>query len=370
MRETEVGAFLSHLAVDRNVSPSTQNQALNALVFLYKHVLERPFGEINGVVRAKNAQRLPVVLTQDEIACSLSHLSGVHWLIACLQYGSGLRLLESVRLRVKDIDFAHRAIFVRDGKGGKDRVVTLPDEVIVPLRRHLENRKTLFERDTQQGFGTVYLPHALARKYPKAPWGWQYLFPATRIGLDPRSGARRRDHLDETAMQKAIRRAIRQAGIVKPASCHRLRHSFATHWLERGADIRTVQEQLGHADVRTTQIYSTYSSGAGARSRAPSATCCEDRIGRAAQGRRPLRALLHSKAERWAVAPPGTGSAGVIGEMAVLGRMVHSFGYLGQAPTVGTMTKRVIGINTCPNALVASVSATRPARIWPTANTR
>lgn len=257
MGETEVGTFLSHLAVNKNVSPSTQNQALNALVFLYKQVLEQPLGEINGVVRAKKRQRLPVVLTQEEIARLLSHLSGVHWLIACLEYGSGLRLLESVRLRVKDIDFAHRAIFVRDGKGGKDRVVTLPDEVIVPLQRHLENRKTLFERDKRQGFGAVYLPHALARKYPNAPteWGWQYVFPATRIGVDPRSGVRRRHHLDETAMQKVVRRAIRQAGIGKPASCHTLRHSFATHLLERGADIRTVQEQLGHADVRTTQIY-------------------------------------------------------------------------------------------------------------------
>jgi integron integrase len=217
MAETEVGAFLSHLAVKQNVSASTQNQALYALVFLYKQVLGRPLGEIRGVVRAKKPQRLPVVLTPVEVARVLSQLSGVHWVVACLQYGSGLRLLESVRLRVKDIDFAHRAIFVRDGKGGKDRVVTLPDELMVPLRRHLENRKTLFENDSREGFGTVYLPLALARKYPNAPseWGWQYVFPASRLSVDPRSGARRRHHLDES----------------------------------------TVQEQLGHVDVRTTQIY-------------------------------------------------------------------------------------------------------------------
>lgn len=183
--------------------------------------------------------------------------AGVNWLVACLQYGSGLRLLESVRLRVKDLDFSHWAIFVRDGKGGKDRIVTLPDDLVVPLQRHLENRRTLFERDTSEGFGTVALPHALARKYPNAPkeWGWQYVFPASRIGQDPRSGARRRHHLDESAVQKAMKRAIRVAGIEKPASCHTLRHSFATHLLERGMDIRTVQEQLGHQDVRTTQIY-------------------------------------------------------------------------------------------------------------------
>jgi integron integrase len=257
MGETEVGAFLSHLAVAENVSPSTQNQALNALVFVYRRVLERPLGEIHGVVRAKKHQRLPVVLTPDEVGRVLSHLGGLHWLIACLQYGSGLRLLESVRVRVKDLDFEHLAIVVRDGKGGKDRVVTLPDELVIALHRHLESRRTLFDRDREQGCASVYLPHALARKYPSAPleWGWQYVFPAERVSVDPRSGARRRHHADESAVQKAVRRAVRQAGIDKPASCHTLRHSFATHLLERGMDIRTVQEQLGHKDVRTTQIY-------------------------------------------------------------------------------------------------------------------
>jgi integron integrase len=253
----EVAAFLTHLAVQLDVAASTQNQALNAIVFLYREVLGRPLGQFNGIVRAKRPQRLPAVLTPDEVGSLLSNLSGVHWLIACLQYGSGLRLLESLRLRVKDLDFGHRAIIVRDGKGGKDRVVTLPDELIVPLKRHLLNRKTLFERDCAAGFGTVYLPHALARKYPNAPsqWGWQYVFVADRISADPRSGGRRRHHVEETGVQRAVRVAARRAGISKPASCHLLRHSFATHLLERGADIRTVQEQLGHSDVRTTQIY-------------------------------------------------------------------------------------------------------------------
>lgn len=257
MGAPEVGAFLTHLAVERNVSAATQNQALNALVFLYDKVLERPIGDITGVVRATAPKKLPVVLTHDEIRRVLSNLSGMHWLIACLQYGSGLRLLESVRLRVKDLDFSHKAIVVRQGKGGKDRVVTMPDDLIAPLKRQLQWRRNIFEQDAGAGFGTVYLPYALARKYPNAPkeWHWQYVFPSSRIGKDPRSGLRRRHHIDESAIQKAVRAAIRAADIHKPASCHSLRHSFATHLLERGADIRTVQEQLGHADVRTTQIY-------------------------------------------------------------------------------------------------------------------
>lgn len=257
MGEREVAAFLSDLAVTRNVAPATQNQALNALVFLYKAVLDRPLGEFHGLVRARRAPRLPVVLTREEVAAVVGRLKGHYWLIACLQYGSGLRLMESVRLRVKDLDFEHRAIYVRNGKGGKDRVVTLPDELLTPLRRHLTGRRTLFERDTAEGFGTVYLPYALARKYPnaEAEWGWQFVFASGRISADPRSGTRRRHHLDESLVQRAVKRAVRDAGIHKPASCHTLRHSFATHLLERGADIRTVQEQLGHADVRTTQIY-------------------------------------------------------------------------------------------------------------------
>jgi integron integrase len=257
MGEAEVCAFLTHLAVEGQVAAATQNQALNALVFLYRNVLDRPLGEFAGIVRAKRPPRVPVVLTLAEVSRILRALKGVYWLIACLQYGSGLRLLESVRLRVKDLDFEHRAIVVRDGKGGKDRVVTLPDELVVPLKRHLANRKTAFERDCAEGVGTVFLPYALARKYPNAEseWAWQYVFAADTPSLDPRSGKRRRHHVDESSVQKAVRGALRRAGIQKPASCHTLRHSFATHLLERGADIRTVQEQLGHSDVRTTQIY-------------------------------------------------------------------------------------------------------------------
>lgn len=253
MGAAEVGAFLTHLAVDGNVAPSTQNQALNALVFLYSKALEQPLGEIEGIVRARKQQRLPVVLTTVEVSRILSGLSGVYWLIGCLQYGSGLRLMEGVRLRVKDLDFAHRAVIVRQGKGGKDRVVTLPDELIEPLQRQLAARRNLFEQDRAAGFGTVYLPHALARKYPNAPseWGWQYVFPSSRIGRVPRSGAMHRHHVDESSVQKALKAAVRAAGIIKPASCHTLRHPFVTHLLECGA----MQEQLGHADVPTTQIH-------------------------------------------------------------------------------------------------------------------
>ncbi|MEW8052473.1 MAG: integron integrase [Candidatus Thiodiazotropha sp.] len=257
MAEREVAAFLTYLAVQKNVAASTQNIALNALVFMYRHVLDHPLKDIHGLVRAKKPQKLPVVLTQIEVAKVLSKLNGVHWLIACLQYGSGLRLIESVRLRVMDIDFDRRAIFVRNGKGGKDRVVTLADEVIKPIQRHLETVITLHERDLQEGFGRVYLPHALARKYPTADreWKWQYIFPSSTRSLDPRSGIERRHHIDESCVRKAVTSAVRQSGINKKASCHTLRHSFATHLLERGMDIRTVQEQLGHTDVRTTQIY-------------------------------------------------------------------------------------------------------------------
>jgi len=252
-----VVAFLTHLAVKRQVSPSTQNQALNALVFLYRHVLDQPLGDILGAVRAKRPERLPVILTRTEVRQLFANLDGPHWLPACLLYGSGLRLMECLRLRVKELDFDHRAITVRCGKGGKDRVVTLPDPCIEPLKQQLALVCRLHSKDLQDGFGAVWLPHALARKYPRAATepGWQYVFPASKRSVDPRSGVTRRHHLDNSCLQRAIKLAVRKAGITKPASCHTLRHCFATHLLERGMDIRTVQEQLGHKDIRTTQIY-------------------------------------------------------------------------------------------------------------------
>lgn len=269
--EREVADFLTDLAVRRRVAPSTQNQALSALVFLYKAVIDRPLGELSGAVRAKAARHVPVVLTVDEVSRVLRGLRGHHWLIGCLLYGSGLRLMEALRLRVKDLDFEHRALVVRDGKGAKDRVVTLPDELVLPLRRHLGGRKTTFECDSSNGHGSVWLPYALARKYPSAPteWGWQYVFPASRVSRDPRSGAMRRHHVDDSTVQRAVKLAVRAAGITKPASCHTLRHSFATHLLERGMDIRTVQEQLGHTDVRTTQIYTHVLKRGGLAVRSP-----------------------------------------------------------------------------------------------------
>ena len=259
MGEQEVAEFLTHLAVNRNVAPATQSQALNALVYLYAKVLSRPMGEITGIVRPKKKQKIPVVLSQVEVRDLLSKLEGLHWLVACLLYGSGLRLMEGIRLRVKDIDFDRLSITVKNGKGGKDRVVTLARELVVPLQRHLESVKTTHERDIATGFGRVYLPYALERKNPNASvsWGWQYVFPATRRSVDPRSGITRRHHMDESTVQKAVKAAVRSAGINRPASCHTLRHSFATHLLERGADIRTVQEQLvtqgTHAFVSTSQ---------------------------------------------------------------------------------------------------------------------
>ena len=257
MAEAEVGEFLTHLARDGKVSPSTQNQALSALLFLYKQVLQQEIGWLEGVERAKKPVRLPVVLTRAEVEKILQHLHGTHRVMAELLYGSGLRLMECVRLRVKDMDFAYAHILVRDGKGGKDRHTMLPVHCAPRLQRHLQKIKAQHEEDLEAGFGSVYLPNALERKYPKAAWEWpwQFVFPSSRLSIDPRSGRRRRHHIEESSLQLAVKRAVRAAGLTKPATCHTLRHSFATHLLENGSDIRTVQELLGHKDVGTTMIY-------------------------------------------------------------------------------------------------------------------
>ncbi len=253
----EISAFLQDLAVRGTVAASTQNQALNGLIFLYGQVLQRPPGDLGDFVRAKRPRRLPVVLGRSEVARLLGQLTGVHHLMTALLYGTGMRLMECVRLRVQDIDFAQGLIVVRDDKGQKDRVVPLPQSLIKPLEQHLDKVRTLHQDDLAKGFGEVFLPDALARKYPNAAreWGWQYVFPSGRLTVDPRSGATRRHHTHENGLQKNIKKAVPAAGIVKRVNCHALRHSFATHLLENGYDIRTIQELLGHADVSTTMIY-------------------------------------------------------------------------------------------------------------------
>jgi integron integrase len=253
----EVLGFLQHLAVERNVAASTQNQALNALVFFFDKVLARPLGDLGAFVRAKRPKRLPVVLSTDEVRRLVTVMDGVQGLIARLLYGTGMRLLECLRLRVQDVELDRRMIVVRRGKGNKDRVVPLPDTLVAPLRDHLEKVRHLHEAELAEGRGEVQLPDALSVKYPNAmrEWAWQFVFPSGRLSVDPRSDATRRHHLHEDSVQKAIRAAVVKAGIARRASCHSLRHSFATHLLERGQDIRTVQELLGHADVSTTMIY-------------------------------------------------------------------------------------------------------------------
>jgi integron integrase len=254
----DIETFLTYLAVKRNVSAATQSQALNALIFMYRNVLNiepAPCGNFN---RARVGKKIPVVLTQVEIKALLSKIKGIYHLLACLMYGSGLRVMEAVRLRYHDFDFNRHCIYVRNGKGRKMRVTTLASELEEPLKAQLHYVDELFRQDLlDPDFAGVWLPFALAKKYVSAPkeLGWQYAFPSSKLSEDPRSGLIRRHHIDESALQKAVKRAVRDAGINKPASCHSLRHSFATHMLERGADIRTVQEQLGHSDVKTTQIY-------------------------------------------------------------------------------------------------------------------
>ncbi len=255
--EAEVSAFLSDLAVRRNVSASTQNQALSALVFLYTHVLGRDLPWLSDLVRAKRPTRVPAVLSRAEVAAVLSHLHGTEWLMASLLYGAGLRLLECCRLRVKDVDFDRREIVVRDGKSQRDRISLLPDTLTPSLRRHLDAVRAQHARDISGGRGSVEVPDALERKYPRVAyeWAWQWIFPATRFHLHSETGRRRRHHLHESVLQRAVRQAVQLARIPKHASCHTFRHSFATHLLESGYDIRTIQELLGHRDVATTMIY-------------------------------------------------------------------------------------------------------------------
>jgi integron integrase len=257
MAEAEITAFLTHLARAGKVAASTQNQALSALLFLYREVLQQNIGWLDQVERAKRPARLPVVLTKDEVRRLFAHLHGTNRLMAGLLYGSGLRLMECVRLRVKDVDLGYLRVTVRDGKGGKDRITMLAVNAAKPLERHLQKVKAQHEQDLEDGFGSVYLPDALERKYPNAAreWMWQYVFPSSRLSIDARSGVRRRHHVEESSLQLGIKRAVRASGIQKPATCHTLRHSFATHLLENGYDIRTVQELLGHKDVSTTMIY-------------------------------------------------------------------------------------------------------------------
>jgi integron integrase len=257
MGKGEVERFLSHLAVEGEVAASTQNQAFSALLFLYRDVLGIKLAWLDGVVRAKRPKLLPVVLTRDEVAAVFRHLSGTNLIAAMLLYGAGLRLLECLTLRVKDIDFGYRQITVREGKGNKDRITVLPAVVEPRLKLHIEDVRVLFEKDLKEGGGYVTLPKALGRKYPNADraWGWQWVFPAHRQYDNPETGLRHRHHLDESVIQRAVREAATLAELKKHVTCHTFRHSFATHLLEDGYDIRTIQELLGHRDVSTTMIY-------------------------------------------------------------------------------------------------------------------
>jgi len=267
----EIEAFLSHLAIRRQVTASTQAQALAALLFLYKHVLKCDLPWLANVVRATRPKRLPVVLSRNEVRAVLDRLDGTYRLIASLMYGSGLRLMETLRLRIKDINFERRCIVVRDGKGAKDRVTVLPESLLEALQRQIAEAKDRHQRAVNARFGGVELPYALARKYPRAhlETAWQYVFPANRPSQDPLNGAWRRHHIHEESVQRRVKQALRDARVEKPASCHTFRHCFATHMLDAGADIRTVQELMGHASVKTTQIYTHVLNRGGIAARSP-----------------------------------------------------------------------------------------------------
>lgn len=277
LQPSAVAQFLSHLANESNVSASTQSQALSALLFLYRDILEKDFGWLEGVVRAKRPKRLPVVLSAQEVSALLAELKGAQWLMANLLYGAGLRLLEACTLRVKDVDLGQRQLTVRGGKGGRDRITLLPDIIVEPLTAHLEKVAAAHYRDLEAGCGRVVLPHQLAAKYPNADqeWIWQWVFPASRLYWDAGKEVWRRHHTHESVLQRAVRGAADRAKIPKRVSCHTLRHSFATHLLEDGYDIRTVQELLGHKDVSTTMIYTHVLTRGGRGVRSPA-----DRLGR------------------------------------------------------------------------------------------
>lgn len=257
MAEPEINAYLTHLAVKEHVSSSTQNQALCAIIFLYKYVLNRKIGDIGEVIRAKQSRYIPVVMTKDEVKAVVSHLYCDKKLMVSLMYGAGLRLMECLRLRVQDIDFSRNEITVRDGKGAKDRITMLPESLKEPLRQHLVKTKSVHESDIKDGWGYVLMPYALDRKYPNAPrdWRWQWVFPQEKRWKNTKTGEQGRHHVHETLLQKAVKEAVIKAGIPKHIGCHTFRHSFATHLLENGYDIRTIQELLGHKDVSTTMIY-------------------------------------------------------------------------------------------------------------------
>lgn len=257
MAEPEVNAFLTHLAVKEKVSASTQNQALSALLFLYRHVIGREIGDLGEVIRARRPLRIPVVLTKDEIRKILAQIKGDKWLMACIMYGSGLRLMECLRLRIQDVDLQSSTLTVRDGKGNKDRVTMLPSSIKKPLLEHIKKIKKIHKNNVENGYGEVFMPYALARKYPNASreWRWQWVFPQEKLWRNEITRERGRHHVHESIIQRTVKDAVAKVGLTKRATCHTFRHSFATHLLEDGYDIRTVQELLGHKDIKTTMIY-------------------------------------------------------------------------------------------------------------------